>query len=220
MMSEHERQRFESTNVLIKQLALEAGDERTGGLRFTKLFAVALVIALLAAIAVVLATAGARADFSDYFWSWTSQFKVIGMLLLAAGAVHAVWAAVTPGERARLMQGVLPAGVFLLIGALLDRSNLPVFGAHSLSVVLCVGTIIAASLPALVVILIAMRRGIPTRLTNAGVAAGLLAGSVGALSYTIACLNDGATFVATWYPVAIAIVTLLGRAITPRALTW
>ncbi len=69
-------------------------------------------------------------------------------------------------------------------------------------------------------ILIAMRSGTPTRLAGAGAVAGLLAGAIGALAYTVACLNDGATFVALWYSAAIAVVTIGGALIGPRVLAW
>ncbi len=110
--------------------------------------------------------------------------------------------------------------MFLLTGALFDRSGFPLLGVHTYSVPKCAGTIIMASTPALAAIFSAMRAGTPTRLSQAGAFAGFLAGSVGGLAYTIACLNDGAAFVAVWYSIAIACVTALGALIGPKLLRW
>lgn len=49
---------------------------------------------------------------------------------------------------------------------------------------------------------------------------GLLAGALGALAYTSACVNDGAAFVALWCMVGIGVVGGIGPAIGPRPLAW
>jgi len=110
--------------------------------------------------------------------------------------------------------------LFILVGAVFDRSGFPLLGAHTLSVPTCVGAIILASLPALAVMLAAMRLGIPTRPGWAGGMAGILAGSLGALAYTLACINDGAAFVALWYSLAIAIMAAIGATAGRRVLAW
>lgn len=50
--------------------------------------------------------------------------------------------------------------------------------------------------------------------------AGLLAGSIGALAYTVACVNDGAAFVAIWYSASVVAAGCLGALAGPRWLAW
>ncbi|MCA3177141.1 MAG: DUF1109 family protein, partial [Burkholderiales bacterium] len=54
----------------------------------------------------------------------------------------------------------------------------------------------------------------------AGFAAGLLAGSVGAMGYSLACPETSVTFVAVWYTLGIVITACLGRWLGPKALQW
>lgn len=208
------------TDSLIERLATQAGKRQPGRLSFAALLPVALVVSTLASVAVVLLAAGARPDIVQILLTWTFEFKVIGMIVIAAGASQLVWSTVRPGAPVHWLRAIGPGGVFLLAGALIDRSGFPLFGVHKFSVLSCAGIIIASSIPALAVILAAMRAGTPTRLVQAGAVAGFLAGAIGALAYTLACLNDGATFVALWYSVAIAVVAIIGAIIGPRMLAW
>lgn len=208
------------TNALIEGLATQAGKRQAGGLNFGTVLPVALFVAVLAATAVVLLTVGPRADLMEILLTWTFQFKVIGMILIATGAFQLVRAVVRPGAAVHPVLGLVPGAVFLLGGAMFDRSSFPLLGIHTFSVLNCASIIILSSVPALAAILAAMRMGTPTRLARSGAIAGLLAGSIGALAYTIACLNDGAAFVALWYSVAIAVVALIGSLLGPKALAW
>jgi hypothetical protein len=65
-----------------------------------------------------------------------------------------------------------------------------------------------------------LRRATPTRLSYAGGVAGLLAGSIGALAYTLACINDGTVFVSIWYSLAILLTSVIGALLGRRALAW
>jgi hypothetical protein len=84
----------------------------------------------------------------------------------------------------------------------------------------CVLTIVAVSLPALLLLFVVVRTGASTQPVLAGTVTGLLAGALGALAYTIGCRNDGGLFVMIWYPLAIAIVAGIGAASGRRALAW
>lgn len=219
------------TNDLVRSLAREAGragGEWTGGewvragrLPFAVAFPAAALAAIAASLAVVLALAGPRADFLVIAGSWIFLFKATAMLLLAGGSLVLVRAAAIPGRAVKPVFALAPALLFLAVNALADRSGVSLLGARPpLSALICVGTIILASLPALALILAAMRRGIPTRLRQAGFFAGMLAGAAGALGYTVACVNDGAAFVALWYLAAVLIVAGIGAAAGPKSLAW
>lgn len=208
------------TDDLIRGLAAQAGRRSSLSFRFSIVLPVALAFSILAATGVVVMIAGPRSDLIHILPTWTFLFKVIGMVLVAAGGFELVWTVVQPGQAPRTVLFLAPALVFLLTGALFDRSGFPLLGVHTYSVLNCAGTIIMASIPALAAVLYAMRAGTPTRLRRAGAVAGFLAGSVGGLAYTIACLNDGAAFVAVWYSIAIACVAALGASIGPKLLRW
>lgn len=187
---------------------------------FGRVLGICLALSLAAALLVVIGLSGLRPDLSAMLTAWVFQFKVATMALLACGGVILVRAAGTPGVATRPVLALLPGIVLLLAGMLFDRSGLPLLGARPLSAPRCVGVIVVASLPALLIIMAGLRRGIPTRLACAGAISGILAGSLAALAYTVACVNDGALFVAIWYAVAISITTAIGAVVGRYALAW
>lgn len=84
----------------------------------------------------------------------------------------------------------------------------------------CPLAVFALSLPALSAILWAVRGLAPTRPQAAGLAAGLLAGAVGAFGYAFACFEQSTAFIAVWYTLGIGMAGALGAAMGPRALRW
>jgi hypothetical protein len=66
----------------------------------------------------------------------------------------------------------------------------------------------------------AMRELAPTRLRLAGAGTGLLAGSLGALVYSLHCPESAAPFIAFWYLLGMLIPTALGALLGPRLLRW
>lgn len=65
-----------------------------------------------------------------------------------------------------------------------------------------------------------MRSLAPTSLPLAGAAAGLLAGSVGALVYCLHCPEMGAPFIGTWYLLGMLIPTAAGALLGRFVLRW
>lgn len=112
------------------------------------------------------------------------------MALLGAGA----WFAAPAGER-------LPA----LLGV---------------SWQVCPLNVLLLSLPALAAGLWALRGLAPVRPRTAGFAAGLFAGALGALGYSLACPELAASFVAVWYTLGIGLAALAGAALAPFVLRW
>ena len=66
----------------------------------------------------------------------------------------------------------------------------------------------------------ALRGLAPVRPRTAGFAAGLFAGALGALGYSLACPELAASFVAVWYTLGIGLVALAGAALAPFVLRW
>lgn len=219
-MSDNENLVQKSTDSLIEGLATQAGKRQAGQVSFSRALPLALLVSILAAAGMVLLIAGARSDLMAILPTWVFQFKAIGMVMIAVGAVQLTQAVVRPGAALHPFLCLGPGAVFMLGGALSDHSGFPLLGPHDLSAPDCAGIIILSSLPALAAILAVIRRGTPTRLRCAGAVAGALAGSIGALAYTIACLNDGEAFVALWYSAAIAAVSIIGAVAGPKALAW
>jgi hypothetical protein len=84
----------------------------------------------------------------------------------------------------------------------------------------CPWSVLVLSLPALAASLWAVRGLAPTRPRAAGFASGLMAGSVGALGYSLACPEASSAFVALWYTLGIALTGAVGAALGPRVLRW
>ena len=77
---------------------------------------------------------------------------------------------------------------------------------------LCLTVIPALGIVPLGLVLWALRQGAPTRPGLAGVFAGLLAGGIAATFYAANCTDDSPLFVALWYPLAIAMLAIVGGA--------
>lgn len=84
----------------------------------------------------------------------------------------------------------------------------------------CPVDVLLLSLPTLAGTLWVMRGLAPTRLREAGFAAGVLAGAVGAAAYALSCLETSPAFIGVWYTAGIALAGALGAWLGPRVLRW
>ncbi len=75
-------------------------------------------------------------------------------------------------------------------------------------------------MPALAVLLHAMRGLAATRPVAAGRVAGLLAGAIGTLVYCLRCPETAVPFWALWYLVGMGVPALAGGLLGPRVLRW
>lgn len=66
----------------------------------------------------------------------------------------------------------------------------------------------------------ALRKAAPTHLVETGALAGLVAGGVGAIAYSVHCSDDSMVFIALWYGGAIALFAIVGALVGPRLLRW
>jgi hypothetical protein len=64
------------------------------------------------------------------------------------------------------------------------------------------------------------RRGAPVRPRLTGLAAGIGAAGLATLAYALHCPEDAVPFLATWYPLAMAVAGGLGALAGPRLLRW
>ena len=207
-----------STDDLIRSLASAAGTRRSASLQTA--FAVTGAASLACALLLVFSVIGIRQDFADIAVRMPFGFKLAYTGALVAGSSALALYAATPGASATALCALSPAVVLLFLGVIFDPTGFPILGRTNTAVVFCVGSILFLSLPAMILTFVAIRKGAPTQLRFAGAVIGVLAASVGALAYTLACKNDGTAFVAIWYAVACAIMAAIGAVVGHRVLRW
>jgi hypothetical protein len=147
---------------------------------------------------------------------------VVGVLLAAAWFADRVSRPGAPWQRAAagvagavLAMSVLAAVVWIMAPDT-DRVDL-LLGRSWAS---CPWRVTALSAPALVALLWALRGLAPTRPRLAGFAAGLLAGSLGALGYALHCPELSPVFVLVWYSLGILVPAAGGALMGPWLLRW
>lgn len=178
--------------------------------------AAALLMALLLGIEPRLAAETHLAQF------WLREF-----FCAAVGAVGLVCVGrlARPGRRLGFAPATLAAPLLLLAfvaaAVLLSAEpgqRVPLLMGQTARV--CSALIALVSAPVFIAVIWAMRRYAPTRLRLSGSAAGLAAGGVGALVYTVHCPELAPPFLAVWYVLGMAIPTAAGAALGPRLLRW
>lgn len=187
----------------------------------------ALAIAAGFAVSAVLfwATLGPRPDIGAAAMTVRFEFKIAEALLLAATAVALSLRLAQPGAGTVWQKLVLAAAPALLaVAVMIELFILPASQwetklVGSMSRV-CLVAIPLLSLPLLAAMMLALRQGAPTARGTAGAAAGLVAGGLAAALYGIQCIDDSPLFVATWYTIAISMVTILGAVLGRRLLRW
>jgi hypothetical protein len=209
------------TETLIDMLARDAGPapRALAARRLTP----AALLGLVASAAAALIWFGAIP--SSMFATAAPWMKIAyaGSLALAAGWLTARLsrpaAPVTQARRAVLaVVGLMAAfGLATLLSAPDGSRPQALLGESWFA---CPWRVLALSLPALAAALWAVRGLAPTRPRAAGFAAGLLAGSVGAIGYALACVEGSVAFVALWYTLGILLTGALGAAVGPRVLRW
>jgi hypothetical protein len=210
------------TNDLIAALA---ADTRTRPAPIAGAWLVATAGAILIAAAVFLITIGPRADIATAATTARFLFKFVVTLALAGGAFFVLQRLARPGASTRtqwlalcaapLLLG-LAVGVELAVQPAAQWSMLTT-GKNSLN---CLTYIPLIGIGPLAAFILALRRGAPTRPALAGALAGIVAGGIAATFYAANCTDDSPLFVATWYPLAIAVLALLGAAAARVFARW
>lgn len=110
---------------------------------------------------------------------------------------------------------MLLAGAMLLMAVPDEQRSMVWMGRSWRS---CPWLVALLSLPALALLLTALREFEPLQPRRAGLAAGLLAGSLGMGGYALHCPEQSPTFVAIWYTAGVALIAALGAVLGPRVL--
>jgi hypothetical protein len=202
------------TNELIAALA---ADTRTHSTPVSSAWAIAGAGAILAAAAVFFMTIGPRSDITAATTTARFLFKFVVTLALAASAFFVLQRLARPGASTRTQWlALLAAPVLLALAVGVELAVQPQgqwsmlsTGKNSLN---CLTYIPLIGIGPLAAFILALRRGAPTRPALAGAVAGIVAGGIAATFYAANCTDDSPLFVATWYPIAIAILAVLGAA--------
>jgi hypothetical protein len=210
------------TDDLIDRLANDLRPARRGAVTIPIVAAIVVGIALAG---LGLAWIGMRPDMPDAMMTPIFWVKFAYPALIAVGGFIALERLVRPGGSGR--RGLfLVAAIFALSGILgiiqlamspPEMAQVLVMGGSAL---VCPFLIAGLSAPVFVATILAARRLAPTNLPLAGLAAGLLAGGVGAWVYSFHCGESGLPFLAIWYTLGIAIVTAVGALAGRWFLRW
>lgn len=209
------------TDDLIRGLAADARPTRGLGVGLALALAAGLAGALVLFALVLAPRHGMPALLAEP--RILLKFAVTLSLAVAAG-----WTAlrlVRPGSKAAgparllaLPAALLALGVAAEMVATPEADWMPGLVGHY--AVYCVMLVPVMSAPVLGAVLLALRRGAPSRPALAGAVAGLMAGGLGAALYAFHCIDDSPLFMLTWYGIAIGIVTAAGAVIGRRVLAW
>ena len=205
---------MQATDDLIDGLSGQAG-EGGDAASLRRFMLIALFLSFAAATLLVWTLFGFRDDFAAMARGEPFLFKASGAVTLAAGAFLLARRATLPASGPLSVLLLLPGLLPFLLFALLDPA-----GGDTISAAWCSADIGLLSLPALWLILAAMKKGAPTHPAKAGAVAGLLAGSLAAAAHALACRNDHGLSVLLWYGLAIVALSGLGAVIGRRVLRW
>lgn len=189
-------------------------------------YSIALGVGAFGAILLMAAAElGVRPDIAaavllPMFW-----VKLAFVAVILVGAVWAAQRLSRPGTRLGGAPALIAVPVLVmwllaaiaLLGAAPATREALVLG---MSWNVCPAYIAMLSMPAFAAALWAMKGLAPTRPVVAGAAAGLMAGALGALVYSIHCAEMAAPFIGVWYLLGISAPTMLGAVIGPRLLRW
>lgn len=210
------------TSELIDALAADAATPPT---RLGRAFAVGLALGMALAGLVFAVKLGPRPDFVDALGTLRFPFKFVVTCAFGAAAALLALRIARPG--ASLRAGLIALGLAAALLAVGVAAELAVTPASSWMprligrnwLVCLINVPILSALP-LGALLMALRRGAPASPTRAGAVAGVLAGAMGATFYAAQCPDDSPLFVAVWYTLAVALVTIAGAVAGSRALRW
>lgn len=200
------------TDDLIRALNADA---EAAPARQRPVWMLAFLAAVMAAAVMFYSTLGPRSDIGHAAHTMRFLFKFVFTIVLLASALPLARMLAVPGARPGRTALWLLAAPLLMAGAIaLEMTTIPFDGwmprliGHNMPV--CLAAIPLIGLGPLAIFIVLLRHGAPTRPALAGAVAGLAAGGLAATFYAAHCTDDSPLFVATWYTIAIAALTVLG----------
>jgi len=200
------------TDDLINALGADAGRP---ALSLGGIWMIAALSAVIIAGLVFMAALGPRPDIAAAAGTVRFPFKFVVTGLLAGTALVALLALSRPETVSRTRLAALAAApLALAIAVGLELAAVPeaewmtrLVGTNMMD---CLAAIPSIGLGPLALFTLALRNAAPSRPLLAGAVAGLAAGGIAATFYASHCTDDSPLFVATWYTVAVAVLTIAG----------
>lgn len=211
------------TDELINALA---ADNATKAAPIGRTLHIALAIGAAAAVALFVNLLHMRSDFGHAIThDLRFMFKFVFTLGLAvAGALLVVRLSRPEGRPGALIWLLAMPLALLALAVGLEMIVVPadhwIVSAMGSMPGACVKYIPMLAAAPLVVMLLALRQGAPSRPAAAGAAAGLVSAAIGAALYATFCVDDSPLFLAIWYMLGIGAVVAAGALIGGRVLRW
>ena len=209
------------TEQLVELLARQAGPAPRWVVE--RRLASAIAVGALASAAAAIAGLGLNPGLSGMGVALAIKIAYVGGLLL--GAAWLADRASRPGVPLRsaiwslaLVIAAMAVFAMAVLDSAPEGTRLDLLLGRSWAS--CPGRVAILSVPALAVTLWTMRGLAPTRLRLAGLAAGTVSGSLGALGYALYCPELSPLFVLVWYTLGILIPAGVGALLGPWLLRW
>jgi hypothetical protein len=211
------------TNDLIAMLATEASATPTVSPLRRCVQATAAGIAI--SLALVLTLWGLNPALNALAHTPAFWVKLVWLAIMCVFAAPVVMHLARPGVGAgKGVWGIAAALVGMALLALMQVTAVNADTAMQLmlgsSWQECSASIAALSVPLLAALLWMLRDMAPTRPALAGASAGLMAGTLASLVYSLHCTETAYAFVAVWYVAGIAVMTGVGVLLGSRLLRW
>lgn len=210
-----------NTDALIEALANDAASvkQRPIGLYLTLAGGIGLFLATCA----VAWLYGIRADLSNALIAVSAKIAFCAMsvavavpLLLRLSRPNTnVSSSMAPAIMLVIMSLSAAAYALALIPAS-ERLHAWTYG----SVPACLQRIPLLAVPVAILLLVAVRKMAPTRLTLAGAALGAVAGGISGIAYSLFCPIDSVAYIATWYLASILACAGIGGLVGRWLLRW
>lgn len=211
------------TNDLIAMLATEVSATPTVSPMRRCAQATATGVAI--SLALVLTLWGLNPELNALAHTPAFWVKVVWLALMCVFAAPVVMHLARPGVAAgKGVWGIAAALVGMALLALMQVAAVDADAGIQLmlggSWEVCSASIAALSVPLLAALLWMLRGMAPTRPALAGASAGLMAGTLASLVYSLHCTETAYAFVAVWYVAGIAVMTGVGALLGSRLLRW
>ena len=211
------------TNDLIAMLAAEASATPT--VSPLRRCAQAIAAGMAVSLVLVLTLWGLNPELNALARTQAFWVKVVWLVLTCLFAAPVVMHLSRPGIAAgRGVWGIAAALLGMVMLALAQVATVDADTGIQLmlgrSWQICSASIAALSVPLLATLLWMLRDMAPTRPALAGASAGLMAGSLASLVYSLHCTETAYAFVAVWYVAGIGVMTGVGALLGSRLLRW
>jgi hypothetical protein len=184
-----------------------------------------LGISLVASALLMYFWFGLRSDLGAAIFTASLWIKFSYTLILAAAGTWAVKRIAHPlgsiGSNLGLMAAALAVIGFLAFAQLASVEPRQYYAMlMGRTVTTCTVTIVILSLPLLAGAFWVLHGLAPTRLTMAGAAAGLAAGSIASFVFSFHCEENAMPFIAIWYTLGVLVSSLIGAIAGRFFLRW